>query len=258
MSDTKTTRELYGLYVRKFGSCPRTPYQADYYRKWLELLESCSSNEEAEEKSKQNGLYTAGAGAVAMDRVYATKQAAEKLGWADVVKFCDEAIEKLKADPYYCFTHSGMWGDLEALKGGWIRTIEGFHKLFSEFLDYDSDRTRPERLRTNLVENAKMLTKPSPDFAKLAAMPQFRALIDCSDDYYNEFVKTVRQALESGQVEEIKWSTGDYASQISEIWEKRDTLKAECDQWYAQPEKPVCVRLSPNSPDGKYELVDID
>ena len=61
MSDTTTTKELYGLYVQRFGDCPRTPYQAEYYKKWLDLLRASSSNEEAEEKSKENGLYTGGA-----------------------------------------------------------------------------------------------------------------------------------------------------------------------------------------------------
>ena len=84
MSDTKTTKELYGLYVQRFGNCNRTPYQAEYYRKWLDLINSCSTNEEAQEKSKQNGLYTAGAAAVAMDRVFANKQAAVEMGWNDV------------------------------------------------------------------------------------------------------------------------------------------------------------------------------
>ena len=56
MSDTTTTKELYGLYVRRFGDCPRTPYQAEFYRKWLDLLRASASNEEAEEKSKENGL----------------------------------------------------------------------------------------------------------------------------------------------------------------------------------------------------------
>ena len=82
MSDTKTTKELYSLYVKRFGECERTPYQAEYYRKWLELLEESDSNEEAEEKSKENGLYTAGAAAVAMDRVFANRQATEAMGWA--------------------------------------------------------------------------------------------------------------------------------------------------------------------------------
>ena len=71
-----TTKELYGLYVRRFCNCPRTPYQGEYYQKWLDLLYACSSNEEAEEKSKQNGLYTAGAAAVVKDRLFAGKLAA--------------------------------------------------------------------------------------------------------------------------------------------------------------------------------------
>ena len=95
MSGIDTSKELYGLYVQRFGNCPRTPYQADYYKKWLDLLNSCSSNEEAEEKSKQNGLYTGGAAAVAMDRVFANKQAAEEMGWTDVAEFCDDILQKI-------------------------------------------------------------------------------------------------------------------------------------------------------------------
>lgn len=257
MSDTSTTRQLYGLYVQRFGSCSRTPYQAEYYRKWLDLLNECSTNEEAEEKSKQNGLYTAGAAAVAMDRVYATRQAANELGWADVVEFCDDVIGKIKADPYYTFTHTGMWADLQALKNGWLRTIEGFHRLFIDFLEFDDTRSDAAKAMTAIGNDLKMLCKPSPRFETLAALPQFRALINCSDQYYKEFVDTISRAASSGKLETMQWSTQPYREQISELWNNRNSLKPECNQWYSQPVKPCCVRLSPDKPDGKYELIDI-
>lgn len=258
MSDTRITKELYGLYVRKFGNCPRTPYQAEYYRKWLELLESCSSNEEAEEKSKENGLYTGGAAAVAMDRVYANRQAAEEMGWTDVVGFCDDIIAKIKADPYYTFTHSGLWMDLQGLKDGWLRTIEGFHMLFADFLEFDSTRSEAQRALSRITEDLKRLSKPSSDFATLAAMPRFRALIDCSDDYYAQFVDTVVKAASNVQPDAIRWSTEPYKDQIKDLWDNRNKLKGECCEWYRQPVKPVCVRLSPDSPDGKYNFVELD
>ena len=198
MSGIDTSKELYGLYVRRFGNCPRTPYQADYYKKWLDLLNSCSSNEEAEEKSKQNGLYTGGAAAVAMDRVFANKQAAEEMGWTDVAEFCDDILQKIKADPYYTFTHSGMWADLQARKDKWIRTIEGFQRLFVDFMEYDDTRSEPERALSKINEDIKMLSNPSPDFATLAAMPSFRAMIDCSDEYYKIFTDTVSKAVATG------------------------------------------------------------
>ena len=257
MSDTRSTRELYGLYVQRFGSCPRTPYQAEFYRKWLELLNSCSTNEEAEEKSKSNGLYTGGAAAVAKDRIYASKEAAEKMGWTDVVEFCDDVIRKIDADSYYTFTHSGLWADLQARKNGWLRTIDGFHRLFVDFREYDDTRSEPDRAMSAITEDLKMLSKPSADFAKLAALPQFRALIDCSDEYYGEFVDVIGKAIASGRLDAIKWSTEPYKDQLAELWKNKDSLKAECAKWYSQPVKPCCVRLSPDSEDGKYELKEI-
>ena len=254
----KTTKELYGLYVQRFGNCPRTPYQAEYYRKWLDLLNSCSSNEEAEEKSKQNGLYTAGAAAVAMDRIYANKQAAHDMGWTDVEEFCDDILQKIKADPYYTFTHTGLWVDLQAKKDGWIRTIEGFGRLYKDFVEYNDTRTDPQRAMSSIAENLKMLSKPSSDFAALAAMPQFRAMIDCSDEFYKEFTDTICKAISTGHLDSIQWSTESCQGQIEELWNKKDTLSQECRQWYSQEVKPPCLRLSPDSPDGKYKLIDIE
>ena len=258
MNDINTSKELYGLYVQRFGNCPRTPYQAEYYRKWLDLLNSCSSNEEAEEKSKQNGLYTAGAAAVAMDRVYANKQAAHDMGWTDVEEFCDDILQKIKADPYYTFTHTGLWVDLQAKKDGWIRTIEGFGRLYKDFVEYNDTRTDPQRAMSSIAENLKMLSKPSSDFAALAAMPQFRAMIDCSDEFYKEFTDTVCKAISTGHLDSIQWSTESCQDQIEELWNKKDTLSQECRQWYSQEVKPPCLRLSPDSPDGKYKLIDIE
>ena len=257
MSDTRTTRELYGLYVRRFGGCPRTPYQAEYYKQWLDLLESCSSNEEAEEKSKQNGLYTAGAGAVAMDRVFASKQAAEKMGWDDVAAFCDEIIRKIQADPYYTFTHSSLWIDLQAKKTPWLRTIEGFHRLFVDFREYDDTRTEPDRAVQQIAADLKLLSKPSADFATLAAMPSFRELIDCSDEYYKEFTDTIVKAA-AGHLDSLSWGSEEGKKQMEELWENREALTEECKHWYNQEVKPVCVRLSPDSPDGKYDFIEID
>ena len=257
MSDTTKTRELYGLYVHRFGDCPRTPYQAEYYRKWLDLLTSCATNEEAEAKSKENGLYTGGAAAVAMDRVYANKQAAEKLGWNDVAEFCEEIILKIQADPYYTFTHSSLWLDLQSKKTPWLKTIEGFHRLFVDFMEYDDTRSEPDRAVSAIAADLKMLSKPSPDFATLAAMPSFRALIDCSDEYYKEFTETIIKAA-SGRLDAIAWSTQPCQDQIKELWEKRDTLKPECAHWYGQEVKSPCVRLSPVTTDGKYKLIDLD
>ena len=258
MDEMKTTKELYGLYVRRFGDCPRTPYQAEYYKKWLDLLNSCSSNEEAEDKSKENGLYTAGAAAVAMDRVFANKQAAEALGWTDVAEFCDEIIGKIKADPYYTFTHSSLWIDLQAKKNGWLRTIDGFHRLFVDFREYDDTRTEAERALRNIAEDLKMLSKPSSDFAALASLPRFRALIDCSDEYYKEFTDTISKAIATGHLDTIEWSPGERQQEINDLWDKRDTLTEECRHWYSQEVKSPCVRLSPDTPDGKYKLIDIE
>ncbi|MBP3269852.1 MAG: hypothetical protein J6L98_04145 [Bacteroidales bacterium] len=258
MSDIETTKDLYRLYVRRFGDCPRTPYQAEYYRKWLDLLNSCSSNEEAEAKSKENGLYSAGAAAVAMDRVYANKVAAEKKGWSDVADFCCEVIEKIKADPYYSFTHNSLWADIQALKSGWLRTIEGFHRLFADFIEYDNTRSDAARTLSKITDDVKMLSKPSSDFATLASMPSFRALIECGDEYYQEFVFTIGKAISSGQLETMSWNTLDYLEMIEDLWEKRDLLGHECKEWYRQGVKPPHIRLSPDTPDGKYELIDLD
>lgn len=256
MSDTTTTKELYGLYVQRFGDCPRTPYQAEYYRKWLDLLRASSSNEEAEEKSKENGLYTGGAAAVAKDRVYANRQAAEKLGWTDVVKLCDDIIGKIEADPYYVFTHSGLWGDLQAKKNGWLRTIDGFQRLFVDFMEYDDTRSEAPRALKAISGDLKMLSKPSADFAVLAALPQFRALIDCSDEYYREFVNTICKAL-AGHLDSLQWTTESSKDEIAELWDNRNSLKDVCSQWLSQPVKPCCVRLSPDSANGKYEFKEL-
>lgn len=253
-----TTRELYGIYVNRFSSCQRTPYQAEYYRKWLDLLNSCSSNEEAEEKSKQNGLYTAGAAAVAMDRLYANRQAAQEMGWTDVAAFCDDILQKLQDDPYYTYTHSSFWIDLQGKKAPWLRTIEGFHRLFVDFMEYDDSRTEPDRALTNIATDLKLLSKPCGDFATLAAMPQFRILIACSDYYYNQFVNTIIQAERTGHLDSIPWSTEAQKDQIAELWENKSAIADECIHWYNQEVKPVCVRLSPITPDGKYQLIDIN
>ncbi|MBR5399332.1 MAG: hypothetical protein IK103_06010 [Bacteroidales bacterium] len=258
MSDTKITKELYGLYVQRFGNCPRTPYQAEYYKKWLDLLNECSSNEEAEEKSKQNWLYTGGAAAVAMDRVFANKQAAQELGWTDVAEYCDEIIGKIKADPYYTFTHSSLWIDLQAKKNGWIRTIEGFHRLFVDFMEYDDARNDAQRALASIAEDVKMLSKPSSDFATLAAMPKFRALIDCSDEYYREFTDTVSKAIATGNLDTIQWSAESCKDQIDELWNMKDSLTEECRHWYSQEVKKPTVRLTPETSDGKYKLIEIE
>lgn len=257
MSDTTTTKELYGLYVRRFGDCPRTPYQAEFYRKWLDLLRASASNEEAEEKSKENGLYTGGAAAVAKDRVFANREAAETLGWRDVVELCDDIIRKIEADPYYTFTHTGLWADLQAAQSGWLRTIDGFHRLFIDFIEYDDTRSEPSRALGAIAEDLKMLSKPSADFATLAGLPEFRALIDCSDEYYREFADTVARAAATGHLDSLQWSTAASKDEITELWDKRNSLKDVCSQWLAQPVKPCCVRLSPDSPEGKYEFKEI-
>lgn len=258
MSDTRTTKELYRLYVQRFGSCPRTPYQAAYYKKWLDLLNACSSNEEAEAKSKENGLYTAGAAAVVMDRVFAHKAAAEQLGWTDVADLCGDILRKIEADPYYPFTHSSLWGDIQALQNGWLKTIEGFHQLFADFLEFDDTRSDADRAMAQFTTDAKMLSKPSSDFATLAALPAFRALIDCSDAYYQEFTNTVGKALASGRLDTISWDTQAYQAEMEELWEKRDLVGNECADWYRQGVRPPCVRLSPDTPAGKYQLLNLD
>ena len=258
MSETKTAKELYGLYVRRFGSCPRTPYQAAYYQQWMDLLNACSSNEEAQEKSMQNGLYTGGAAAMAMDRVYANKQAAEEMGWTDVAAFCDDIIQKIKAEPYYTFTHYNLWTDLQAKKAPWLKTIEGFHRLFVDFMEYDDTRSDPERALSQMAEDLKMLSKPSPDFATLAAIPSFRAMIDCSDAYYKEFTETVCKAVATGRLDTIQWSATSCKEQIEELWNKRNTLLEACRHWYSQEVRPPCLRLSPENPDGHYKLIAID
>ena len=258
MSGIDTSKELYGLYVRRFGNCPRTPYQAAFYKEWLDLLNACSSNEEAEERSKENGLYTGGAAALAKDRIHANKQAAEEMGWTDVAELCDEIIGKIEADPYYLFTHTSFWTDLQAKKDRWIKTIEGFHRLFVDFMEYDDTRSDPQRALSHITSDLKMLSKPSSDFATLAALPSFRDMIDCSDEYYREFTDTIVKAVATGRLDTIPWSAMSGQREMEELWDKRNTLMEECRQWYRQEVKPPCVRLSPENPDGKYELIDID
>ena len=258
MSDINTSKELYGLYVQRFGNCPRTPYQAAYYRQWLDLLNACSSNEEAQEKSKLSGLYLGGAAAVSMDRVYANKQAAEEMGWTDVAAFCDEVIQHIKADPYYVYTHINIWSDLKALKERWLTTIEGFHLLFADFVEYDDTRSEPGKAMSGIAVHLKMLSKPSSDFATLAALPSFRALIDCSDDYYREFADTIARAAATGRLDTIQWNAASSQDEIEALWNQRDSLVEECRCWRSQAVKPPCIRLSPENPDGNYKLLTID
>ena len=89
-------------------------------------------------------------------------------------------------------------------------------------------------------------------------MPQFRAMIDCSDEFYKEFTDTICKAISTGHLDSIQWGTESCQSQLEELWNKRDTLSEECRQWYSQSVKPPCLRLSPDSPDGKYNLIDIE
>ena len=257
MSDTTATKELYGRYVQRFGRCQRTPYQAAYYREWLDLLDACSSIEEAEEKAKSNGLYSGGATAVAKDRVFADSQAAEKMGWTDVAELCDDIIRRIEADPYYTFTHSNLWGDIQARKNGWLRTLDGFHRLFVDFMEYDDTRSEPGKALSGIAEDLKMLSKPSADFATLAALPQFRALIECSDAYYQDFVDTIIKAAATGHLDTLPWSAAPCKDEIAELWDNRESLKDVCRQWYSQPVKPGSVRLSPESTEGKYALIEI-
>ena len=102
-----------------------------------------------------------------------------------------------------------------------------------------------------------MLSKPSTDFATLAALPEFRALIDCSDAYYKEFTDTICRAAATGRLEALPWSTEPCKTEIAELWNNRDALKDACRQWRSQPVMPCCVRLSPESPEGKYDFKEI-
>ena len=178
--------------------------------------------------------------AVVKDRILASKRAAEELGWADVTAF------------------SGAWSDLQALKDRWLRTIEGFHKLFVDFIEYDDTRSDPEKARRQIADDLKMLSKPSSDFATLAAMSSFRTLIDCSDDYYQAFTDTIQKVADGGHLDAIPWTAADAQEQIEALWDNRAALADECRAWLSQDVKPVCVRLSPDTPDGRYTLLEVD
>ena len=179
------------------------------------------------------------------------------MGWTDVAELCDDIIRKIEADPYYTFTHSGLWGDIQARKDGWLRTIEGFHRLFVDFMEYDDTRSEPGRALSCIAEDLRMLSKPSADFATLAALPQFRALIDCNDEYYKEFIDTVIRAAATGHLDTLQWNAAPCKDEIAELWDNRESLKDVCRQWYGRPVKPCCVRLSPESTEGKYGFIEI-
>ena len=125
-------------------------------------------------------------------------------------------------------------------------------------MEFDDTRTDADLTMSKITDDLKMLSKPSSDFATLAAMPSFRALIDCGDEYYREFTDTIGKAIAYGRLDTMTWDTRDYQAQMEELWEKRHLLGRECAEWYRQGVRPPCVRLAPETPDGKYKLIDLD
>ncbi|MCL2041510.1 MAG: hypothetical protein FWG84_05650 [Bacteroidales bacterium] len=218
MKDIEKAINLYRLMASRCERTGHSPRQTRVYREMVEFMQDCDSADAAAVKIRNSKYFLAPAAALLQDKLAALERASRESDMPDVADVYKKKIEEIDADPTAMY-ETGYDATVKNLKKAYFDTYNAFVRIFVAYFKLSCysvlDKTTAITLDALRADFAA-LSKPSSDFAQLAALEKFRSLIPVTDAGYARFVKEAPILAANGP---------DYAAEKQSIEEELKALQ---------------------------------
>ena len=257
MRDIDKALKLYGMMADRCEKSGFAPRQAQVYREMVEFMRGCETAEEASVKIRNSKYWLAPSAALMQDKFAAFEKASRENGMPDVAEVYQKKIAEIDADPQAMY-ETGYEQTAQNLKIPYIRTYEAFARIYECYLTLSCcnaiDESRIESTRKNLNESLAVLSKPSPDFAVLAAMDRFRELVPANDEGYARFVNAVPRLSANGPDfgAERKQIEEEFSEMVRMLSTEKGAVMEVGKRNMAKCKRSEVIVIPPDSKDGAY------
>lgn len=259
MDRIKRTADYYQLLIDKFAKTGQSPNQLRVYKEIKELVLSCSSYEEIQQKMKSGEYYESPGQALYMDKMMALKKAAQINGFEELAKIYQDRYDEVKAD-FNKMYEIGYSDKVSAFLAKQSNILNAFYEIYNNYLNHKSANVFDLLYKSSLEsirENYNKLNSLGTDFRSVSGDKYFRQHIILSDADYMIFVSEVESFVTKYEADkseiqhfngiaEMAWGIlKDKKSQIQEIGRSEN----------AKTKRSVFMAVPPADISGKYEFM---
>ena len=261
MKDIEKAINLYNMMAARCERTGYSPRQARVYREIAEFMKDCETADEAAVKIRNSKYFLAPSAALLQDKLAALEKASRESDMPDVADVYKKKIEEIDADPAAMY-ETGYDATVKNLKKAYFDTYNAFIGIFIAYFKLScysvSDDAGINSAIDSLKTNFAALSKPSSDFAQLAAMKKFRELLPITDAGYARFVKEAPILAANGpDYEAEKKAIEEELKELKTMLAAEKNAVAEAGKANAKKMKQSqAITVSPDYQTGSYTYIE--
>lgn len=258
MDKIQQSGAYYQLLVDRMEKTEQSPHQAQVYKEIKQLVLSCSSLEEIQEKMKKEGYYESPTQALYLDKITALENAAKQNGFTELALIYKERFDEVKLDSHKMF-ETGYHNKVLAFYTELSSRLSAFYEIYSNYLIYKTSNIFDHSYKNSLDsmrENQKTLNGLGTDFRSISNEKHFRDHIVLDDAAYSKFVsetETLFQKFKYDATEEQSVrNLGDAAWAI--LKDKKTEIQEILKKENARSKRSAFIAVPPKDINGKYDF----
>ncbi len=259
MDKIQQSAEYYQLLVDRKEKSGLSPHQAKIYKELKQLVLSCGSVEEIQEKMKKEGFYESPAQAMYLDKFKSLENAAQQNDFTELALIYKERVDEVKTDVHKMYETIYNQKVL-AFYTKLSNMLNSFYEIYSNYLTHKTSNIFDYSYKSSLDsirENQKKLIELGTDFISISNEKYFRDHILLEDTAYSSFVsetETLFQKFNYDPAEEQSVrDLGDAAWAI--LKDKKSEVQEIDKSENARTKRSVFLAVPPKDANGKYELL---
>ena len=261
MKDIEKAIKLYSLLAARCEQTGYSPRQAKVYREMVDFMQDCETADEAAVKIRNSKYFLAPSAALLQDKLAALEKASRESEMPEIADVYQKKIEEIDADPAAMY-ETGYDATVKNLKKAYFDTYNAFVQIFVAYFklscysitDDAGINSATDALKTNFAA----LSKPSSDFAELAALEKFRTLIPVTNEAYARFVKEAPMLAANGpDYEAEKKAVEEELKELKKLYSSEKEAIVEAGKANAQKTKQSqVIAVPPDSQTGSYTYIE--
>lgn len=259
MGKIQRTADYYQLMIDKFAKTSLSPNQLRVYKEIKELVLSCSSLDEIQQKMKSSGYYESPGQALYMDKMMALKKAATINNFTELATIYQDRYDEVKAD-YNKMYEIGYNGKVLAFFTKQSTILSAFYEIYSNYLSHKSANVYDLLYKSSLDsirDNYNKLKSLGTDFRAVSQDKYFREHIILSDADFMIFVSEVEFLISKFEAEqsEIQRLTEITEKAWFVLKDKKSDIQEIARKENAKTKRSVFMAIPPADISGKYVFV---
>lgn len=259
MDKIQQSAEYYQLLVDRMEKSGQSQHQVKIYKELTQLVLSCISIEEVQEKMKKEGYYESPSQALYMDKMTSLENAAKQNDFTELALIYRERIDEVQAD-FLKMYETGYNNKVLAFFTKLSGELSAFYEIYSNYLTHKTANIFDHSYKISLDsirENQKNLNELGTDFKSISIKKYFRDHIILDDAAYSEFVSETESLFQKFNYDPMEEQSvrnlGDEAWAI--LKDKKSEVQEIDKSENARSKRSVFMAAPPEDVNGKYEFL---